>query len=348
MFIKINNNGIGCKIVGFGHTELSDNTEKFREVSQTHFITEYLSDAGRAELFGHVAPFSEDEIKEKVEKCINQTGIANRIFFAGETSELAIIAAQKCLKNAGVNASDVDAIIVGTNTGTGYPSVADHVKNGLGVKSDAMCCDVTEACTAGTVAVFNGWSLIHSGLNNVLVVLAEKATQLARLDDWKASNLFSDAAGALLLQKSAEESFIFFDIMSNPYDGGLEAIFKNKDGYFSQDGPKVHKFVGRDVVASLSKSLERAGLSPCQVDHLVPHQPSGKTLKLLKENIEKSWTGFTGSYHQDMTSGNTSSASTPSLLSKLVERKVIKKGETIFVTTFGAGISIGNYAFRYI
>lgn len=347
MFINTANlrNGQHCSIIGYGYTDLADDPERLRSISQSEFI-DMLSFETRCQLFGTVPPWSEEDKTAIADGWVSLTGIHHRVFFDGPLSDLALIAARKCLAQAGISALDLGAIVAGSNTGPGYPSLADRIKHGLGQRSQAMAYDVQEACPVGCVAVFNGWNLVRSGaVKKVLVVCAEKATTLAKLDDWKGSNLFGDAAFAFLLSASGQEAFKFFDIRCEPFDGQLHLITKTEDG-FTQKGLGVHKFVGREVVRILLEGVEQAGILPASINHLVPHQPSSKTLNLLEEKLRVSWPTFSGQIHRNVEyTGNTSGASTGSLISKAVLAGDMKSGDLVLVTTFGAGLSIGNYAF---
>lgn len=357
MFFNINpTEGHGCEIFGYGHTAISDDPNKFKLVSQKEFLESYIPNESKEKIFGHPPPFSEEEIDGEVEKAISKIGFKTRTFYKGTNHELATIAAHKCLKTTGLLPSQLDAIIVGTNTGPGYPTLADRVKNELTMlypkdtkPFKAMCCDITEACTVGSIAVMNGWSYIKSGLcTNVLVILSEKATELADPKMWIEANLFGDGAAAFLLTRCEKESFLFFDVISFPENGNLTAIYKNEEGFFKQDTKKVQRFVGGTVSSYLSASLKQANLDCETVSHVIAHQPSSKTLNFLEEYIEKKLPGLKGKLHWDIVdTGNTSSVSTPALISKLITKGEIKRGQTVLVTTFGAGVSIGNYAFRY-
>jgi 3-oxoacyl-[acyl-carrier-protein] synthase-3 len=347
MFINIANllTTQKCSVIGYGHTELQDDPERLREVTQAQFI-DMLSFETRCQLLGTSKPWLEADKVAVADGWISMTGIHRRVFFNGPIADLALIAARKCLAQAGVSAMDLDAIVAGSNTGPGYPSLADRIKHGLGQHSQAMAYDLQEACPVGCVAVFNGWNLVRSGVaKKVLVVCAEKATTLAKLDDWKGSNLFGDAAFAFLLSASEQEAFKFFDIRSEPFDGQLHLITKTEDG-FAQKGLGVHKFVGREVVRILVEGVNRAGILPADIRHLVPHQPSSKTLNLLEEKLRENWPTFGGQVHRNVEyTGNTSGASTGSLISRGVASGDIKPGELVLVSTFGAGLSVGNYAF---
>jgi len=287
-----------------------------------------------------------------------RTAIDKRVFFDGPIQDMAGMTAKKCLIKADVAPTHIDAIVGGTNTGPGYPSLADHIKLQLGDQaSSAMTFDVTEACSVGGISIMLGWNLIRSGFcQRVLVVCAEKATTLTIPDNWKESNLFGDASFAVLLSASEEEAFLFFEADSLPFDDNIKQIYKKGDAGFCQNGRKVHRFVGSTVVRRLIGSVEQAGILPQDIDHWIPHQPSGKTLDFLwhkvtgqvvgdfKENPNAAWHAFKGIYHRNVeTTGNTSGASTGWVMSKAIDDKIIKPGHVIVVSTFGAGLSIANY-----
>lgn len=356
MFVNTNNcPSLRVRLVNFSHTRKED-SEKFEIFSQERFIEEKLSPEGRESLFGHPPPFTNEEITAKAEKCRKQTGVVDRLFFNGEIEEMAGIATTKAIEKARIKYGEIDTIIGASNTGPGYPSLADRVKNylykhnGSTIKSSAVCFDVQEACTVGSIAIFIGWSMIRSGsAKTVLVVLAEKATELAKTDNWKASNLFSDAAAAVVLSSSLHEQFSFFDMNSYPEEGNLDSIYKHKEELFQQDGPKVHRFVGGQVIEDLDRAVKTADINPKNINHLVTHQPSGKTVSFLQDKISSTWQDYNykGTFHQDFAGGNTSSVSTLALISKKIESGEIKNGDLIVVCTFGAGLSVGCYGFYY-
>ena len=331
-----------CEIIGWGHTEIDDDP-RFRMVTQEQFIREIMSPVGRHDFFGS------EPIDQEITVLAEEWGeitAKERIFFSGTTVELGIIAGKKCLAHADVSAGELDAIIGATNTGPGYPSLADHVKLALGQESSAMAFDMHEACTVGSIAPFAAWNLIRSGAcRKVLVVCAEKATSLTGPDNWRGSNLFGDAAFAVLLSASDKESFKVFDFHSLPFHGQIDMVVKREDGFY-QDGGKVHKFVSRTVVNALVQAVKEAGIDYRKIDHLVPHQPSIRTVGVLEEKLRKEWPEFEGVFHNKVKfTGNPSAASTGSLISAGIHSQEIKKGQLIVIVTFGSGLSIGIYAF---
>lgn len=331
-----------CKIAGVGHSELSD-SDKFEVVSQKDFINslpnEIISD-----------------ITKKGEKTVDEVAISwsdmiseYRQFFSGSVWELASFAINRCFESASergfnIDASEIDAIIGATNTGPYYPSLADYIKNDLSSRSKAMCFDVTEACTAGSVGLFQAYSMISSGAcKNVLVVSSEKASTLTKKENWQGSNLFGDTSFAFLLTRSdnpKDESFELFDFVSYPYDNNLEFIRKTDTG-FVQNGRKVHIFVIRDVINEIEESIINSNIDINNIKHLITHQPSNKTVISLSDGFMGKFPDFRGTIHRSENIGNASSASFGHLLSYKYHNNMIKDDESILTCTFGAGLSIG-------
>lgn len=343
MYYGVNKNKeFYCKIAGIGHSEIND-SKKFEVVSQFDFINS-LSE----EIIS--------EITKKGEKTISQVASIwsdmiseYRQFFSGSVWELATFAIKRCFKSSSdrgfnIDASEIDAVIGATNTGPYYPSLADYVKNDLDARSKAMCFDVTEACTAGSVGLFQAYSMISSGAcKNVLVVSSEKASALTKKDNWQGSNLFGDASFACLLTRSKnpeDESFTLFNFSSDPYDNNLDLIQKKESG-FTQNGRKVHLFVIRDVVEEMEASIQKSNIDINDIKHLITHQPSKKTVSSLIDGFLSKFPGYKGKIHRSENIGNASSASFGHLLSTSYHNKLIKDNENILTCTFGAGLSIG-------
>lgn len=366
-FINIQNHltaeKFGCELIGFAHAAVEDDP-RFRIISQTEFIKEKMSDIGREDLFKHPPPFSEIEINAKAKEWEEKRPIiGNRIFWENKENEdprmvptiVGTIAARKVLELNNFHASNLHLIIGASNTCRIYGSIADHVKAGLANcsssiagRSRAHAFYVSEACTAGSVVINTIWNFIRSGsYQNGLGICAENAPILTHYDDHRGSNLFSVGASAGLIQRSSRESFIYFHNESLPYDGNVNLVYENRDGNFDQDGKRVHQWVTTEVLDILMESLELAGIKGHHIDHFISHQPSGKTVNFIEEELRKRLpTLKKESFHRDEI-GNTSCASTGILISKLIGKKIIKKGQLVVVNTFGAGGSVGSYAFIY-
>lgn len=337
-----------CKISGIGHSEPTD-SELFEVISQEEFLNMLPQEAIKE--ITRNGEISIQEIASTWREMISE----KRTFFKGTIEQLGNFAVNR-LVNSFSNVSkeelfsDLDAIIGATNTGPIYPSLADYIKNEIGVSNSAMCFDVTEACTSGSVALFQAFCMIKSGsCKKVLVVASEKATKLTDISNWRGSNLFGDASFAILLEraeKPEEDSFDFFYFNSFPFDGNLHLIRRTENG-FVQDGKKVHLFVVKTVVDEIYQNLKLANIEPSTIKHLVFHQPSRKTTSSLEEYLRSRLPDLTGTFHYSDSVGNASSASFGNLLSKLYFEEKIKKSEFILTCTFGAGLSVAIIGLKF-
>ncbi|MBI4092901.1 MAG: hypothetical protein HY420_03170 [Candidatus Kerfeldbacteria bacterium] len=338
--------GRPCAIMGTGHTVLGDE----HRYDNRRFIMEVLSSVGREALRQHLDPqhtLSDEMFLDECDrKFVEATGIRSRYIFPGTTAELGALAAHACLADAGVAAGELEALIVGTNTGHGYPSTADLIKRLIGAPVQAESFDLQEACAVGAVAVQLGWEKVRSGVyRRVLVVCAEKASLLASPEDYKVANLFGDAAFALLLGPAEQEQFLFFDCGSDPGNGQAEFIIRTTRG-FQQKGPSVHKYVGTEIPKLLDEVFQQLELNPNAVDHFFPHQPSAKTIAFLLHMLRKRWPSFQAMVHQNVeVMGNTSGACTGWMISQARLEGMLKQEQMCLVSTFGSGMSFGHYAF---
>lgn len=344
--------GQPCAILGVGHTELGTvyHFDNRRFILNPDQVPGALSPHGRRLLFNDLSNGVDQPEEELLaladQKFIATTGIRSRLIWAGNAASLGAMAGQMALNNAGVDPSMIDALLVGTNTGTGYASTADHIKKELGLSVTAKSIDMQEACSIGGIVVEEGWEKIRNRrYRNVLVIAAEKATSLASSDDYKGANLFGDAAFAFVLGPSTTEDFIFFNSGSDPFNGQVDYITKTPDG-FKQNGSAVHKYVGRVVPELLVQTFAELKLDPATVHHFFPHQPSAKTLDFLVENLRRQWPTFNPVIHRNVEEmGNTSGACTGWMISRAKARGELKSGEFCLVATFGSGMSWGLYGF---
>ena len=353
-----------CRIAGLGHTELPADML----YDNPRFVTEVLTELGRHQLFTKLGNPMRQSLWELVRladaKFIKQTGIRQRYIFPGTTAELATLAARDALNRSSFDPNELDAIIVGTNTGMRYPSTPDWVKRHLDLRNAAMCCDVQEACPSGAMANFLVWTLIRSGAaRSAMHMSADRTKDFASRDEFAAPNLFGMAAGCTIMTRSDVEQFQFFDIDSDPHGDNIEFIGQRErlvNGVsavcstcrrpaaksFSQNGAKVHEYVATVVPERLAKAFDRISLDPATVDHFIPHQPSAKTLDFLIEKLYKRWPNWQNrdQVHPNIEEmGNTSAACTGWLLSKAAASGQLHQGQTVVVSSFGSGMSLAQY-----
>jgi len=254
------------------------------------------------------------------------------------TSDLAIVAAEKALKNSGISAQDLDLIVVGTTTpDTLFPSVACIVQKKLGaIKAAAF--DVSAACAGFNYALTVSKQFIESGTyNNVLVVGADTLTKHLDWKDRGTCILFGDGAGAVVLTSSDDGSGILASWLKA--EGHLgENLIMPVNGFITMNGKEVFKFAVRVLEESIHKVLEKANLRIEDINLLIPHQANTRIIdhvvkktKLPKEKVFVNLQKY----------GNTSAASIPIALDEALAAGKIKKGDIVVLSGFGAGLTCG-------
>jgi 3-oxoacyl-[acyl-carrier-protein] synthase-3 len=289
-----------------------------------------------------------------------RTGIKERrIAGEGEAcSDLAAKAAEKALDMAGVDAADLDAIILGTVSGdTQFPATAVHVQNYLGAKR-AAALDLSAACSGFIYAVNLGHGMIASGqMDRILVIGAEV---LSKFVDWKdraTCVLFGDGAGAAVLEPCPVGEGILSTHMKS--DGSLADLLNIPGGgsrrpltdgsfaeglqYIKMKGDGVFKYAVRAMAEATRVVVGEVGATIDDIDLLVPHQANIRIIDAMNERL---------GVHPDKVVvnldryGNTSSASIPIALDEVVRDGRAKPGDLVVLTGFGGGFTWGSILFR--
>jgi 3-oxoacyl-[acyl-carrier-protein] synthase-3 len=288
----------------------------------------------------------------------SRSGIEQRHFAADNqfTSDLAVIAAQNALANAGLQPDDIDAIVVATSTpDLTFPSVATMVQNKLGM-TQGFGFDVQAVCAGFIFALTNANGLILSGqANRVLVIGAETFSRIMDWEDRATCVLFGDGAGALIL--SAQES------SGENTDRGILAADLNSDGRFkdmlfvdggvssTQTSGKLRmqgNALFRQAVEKLANTAEtalaKADLTESDVDWIVPHQAN---IRIIQGTAKKMGISMDRVIVTVQDHGNTSAASIPLALSSGVESGRISKGNLIVTEAIGGGLAWGSVVLRW-
>jgi 3-oxoacyl-[acyl-carrier-protein] synthase-3 len=287
----------------------------------------------------------------------SRSGIKRRHFAAKDqkTSDLAIEAAINAIKNAKIKRTDIDAIIVATSTpDTTFPSVATIVQGALGI-TKGFAFDVQAVCAGFIFALATADALIVSKqANRVLVIGAETFSRIMNWEDRTTSVLFGDGAGAIIIEAfsssdlSTDSGILATDLNSDGryrdllyVDGGVSST--QTTGVLVMQGKEVFKHAVEKLSSTAHAVLEKAGLSPSDVDWMVPHQANiriikatAQKMKLLMEKVI-----VTVNNH-----GNTSAASIPLALSVANLEKKFKKGDLILMEAIGGGLAWGSILLR--
>lgn len=284
---------------------------------------------------------------------VERTGIRTR-YVAGDgetTGSLATEAARRALESAGIAATDIDLIVLATATpDQTFPSTATKVQAALGI-NDCIAFDVHAVCTGFLYALSVADSMLRSGnADHALVIGAETFSRILDWEDRGTCVLFGDGAGALVL--SAEEGER--GILSTK----LHADGRHNDLLFVDGGPSTTGTVGKlrmkgrevfrhavvNLADVLSEVLEAAGLTPQDVDWVVPHQANARILDATakKLGLPPEKVVVTVDRH-----ANTSAASVPLALDTAVKDGRIKRGDLVVLEAMGGGFTWGAAALRY-
>jgi 3-oxoacyl-[acyl-carrier-protein] synthase-3 len=284
---------------------------------------------------------------------VERTGIKSRyVASAGETTaSLATDASRRALEHAGIEATDIDLIVLATATpDQTFPSSATKVQAALGI-NDCIAFDVHAVCTGFLYALTVADSMLRGGsAKKALVIGSETFTRILDWEDRATCVLFGDGAGALVL--GAEQT-----------DGGILATRLHADGrhndlLFVDGGPSTTGTVGKvrmkgrevfrhavvNLAGVLNEVLEAAGLSASDVDWVVPHQANARILDATarKLGLPPEKVVVTVDQH-----ANTSAASVPLAFDTAIKDGRIKRGDIVVLEAMGGGFTWGAAALRY-
>ncbi len=287
-----------------------------------------------------------------------RSGIERRHFAAeGETtSQMAVVAANAALKDAGLIADDIDAIIVATSTPDHtFPSVATMVQAEIGM-TRGFAFDVQAVCAGFVFALANANALILSGqAKRVLVIGAETFSRIMDWTDRATCVLFGDGAGALVLEAkegdgtNADRGILATDLNSDGrykdmlyVDGGVSTT--QTSGYLRMQGNALFRQAVEKLTETAETALHKAGLEDSDVDWIVPHQAN---IRIIKGTAKKMGIPMEQVILTVQDHGNTSAASIPLALSVGKARGQIKQGDLLVTEAIGGGLAWGSVVIRW-
>ena len=292
---------------------------------------------------------------------VERTGIRERRIAApGQaSSDLALIAARRALEMAGVDAGDVDQIIVATITADRpLPSCACDLQPKLGA-TKAAAYDLSAACSGFVFGLGVGRSLIGAGLaDTVLLVGVEELSCIADYEDRNTCVLFGDGAGAAVLRPCEPGEGILSvsmhsdgghgNILEVPAGGSLAPATAEtvaQRGHFvKMQGRELFKLAVRGMEDSMRAALAQAGLSPADLELVIPHQANLRIIEAARERLELPPEKVIVNIDRY---GNTSAASIPISLDELVRAGRLKPGDAVGMMAFGGGLTWGSVVARW-
>lgn len=314
---------------------------------------------------GHYLPervvensYFEENLDTTDEWIRDRTGIERRHFAADDqpTSDMAIRAAKAALANAGLEASDIDAIIVATSTpDSTFPSVATMVQAGLD-STAGFAYDIQAVCAGFVFALANADAVLRSGqAKRALVIGAEKFSSIMDWEDRGTCVLFGDGAGAVILEATEQpgtaedRGILATDLNSDGryrdllyVDGGVSTT--GRAGVLRMQGNLVFRHAVEKLTNTAHTVIERAGLETSDVDWLVPHQAN---LRIIRATAQRMGLPMERVVLTVADHGNTSAASIPLAMSVAASQNRFNPGDLIVCEAIGGGLAWGAVALRW-
>src|SRR6056297_2510350 len=290
----------------------------------------------------------------------SRTGISERRILKGDklgTSYMAERAATAALEDAGVEAEEIDVIIVATVTPDYlFPATACLVQKRIGAKN-AYAFDLSAACSGFLFALTTGVNFIESGRDKkVLVICADKMSSIIDYTDRTTCILFGDAGAAVVLEASEEETGIIDYIhhtegdeacmLYQPAGGSLrpatQETVENKEHYIRQDGRAVFRKATEGMADVSLEIMQKNDLAPEDIAWLVPHQANlriidatARRMGLDKDKVMINIDKY----------GNTTSATIPLCLVDWKDQ--LNKGDNLILSAFGGGLTWGSIYLKW-
>lgn len=281
----------------------------------------------------------------------SKTGIYSRTICKDESiTDLAEAAARNALENAGLSISEIDVLICATITGDyTTPSIACCVLERF--ENDGAKCaafDINAACSGFVYALDVADSFLKAGkARNILIVCAE---MMSRMVDWRDRTsciLFGDGAGACVV--TAGDALKYIRVFS---DAQIKPLFAeagrgnnpfltgtSNAGFLQMQGQHVYKFAVKTIEEEINLALSALQLTPQDIDFFILHQANARIIEGARSRLKLPPEKFPMNIQKY---GNMSAASIPVLLAEMAEDGRIKKGDTLMLLGFGAGMTAGT------
>jgi 3-oxoacyl-[acyl-carrier-protein] synthase III len=278
-----------------------------------------------------------------------RTGIRQRPISHVPVSELAHVAAADALACAGMDASEIDLIVLGSCTGDEQmPNTASRIQRSLGARR-AAAVDVNTACTSFMYALSYGSALIRSGaVKSAVVIGADTLSAFMDWDDRRPSIVFGDAAGAVVLRANSKPSGILGEVLGCEVSTrdvlrikGIGSAYANSGLTFGTtewdfDGPEVFRQAVHAMVRASRDVLSKVNCGVDDIDLVIPHQANLRIIQSVSRRLgaepSKVFTDL------EMM-GNLSSASIPVALVDALETERINPFSRLLLPAFGGGMT---------
>jgi 3-oxoacyl-[acyl-carrier-protein] synthase III len=293
---------------------------------------------------------------------VERTGILERHMVepGTPTSELAAQAVGDLLKQRGIEADEIDVIIVATVTpDMFFPSTACLVQNKVRA-TRAWGFDISAACSGFLYALTVGTQFIESGAHNKVVVIgADVMSSIINFEDRTTCVLFGDGAGAVLLEPGESEDFGILDYLHEIDGSGGQFLYmpgggslnpsshetvEKKMHFVHQEGQPVFKYAVRKMGEASRAILERNNFSGKDVDLFIAHQANLRIINAAAEKMGLEEHKVVKNIHKY---GNTTAATIPLAIGDAIDDGRLKKGSLVVLAAVGAGYTVGSVLTRW-
>jgi 3-oxoacyl-[acyl-carrier-protein] synthase-3 len=293
---------------------------------------------------------------------MERTGIKERHVLAKGlgVSDICTEAAKKCLAVRGIEASQLECIIVGTVTpDMMFPSTACLVQDKIGAKG-AWGFDVSGGCSGFVYALQAGVKMVESGAHRIVLVCgADANTRMTDYTDRATCVLFGDGGGAVLIEPAEEGEVGFIDFVHEiDGSGGVSLNLKGggslnpsthetvdkKMHFIYQDGPAVYKFAMRKMAELTTRLLERNGVTGADLGCFIPHQANKRIITATADRLGMSPERVIINIEKY---GNTSGGTIPLAMETAVQEGKLNKGDLVLLAAVGAGFTVGAALLRW-
>jgi 3-oxoacyl-[acyl-carrier-protein] synthase-3 len=277
-----------------------------------------------------------------------RTGISERRIAKDtqNTSDLGVNASLLAIKRANINVTDIDLVICATISPDYYcmPSTACLIADKLGIKN-VMALDISAACTGFVYAIQTAKAFIESGMKkNVLIIGAEKLSNIVDYTDRTTCMLFGDGAGAAIIGATQNKDEAILDIQCSA-DGGLKdllltpGVTSDEATFMQMKGNETFKIAVRTLTNDVKDIMSKNKLENNDIDLFIPHQANYRIIKAVGDALkfEDSQKVVTVAKY-----GNTSSASIPMAMNDVYESGRLKTGDMMLLDAFGGGLTWGS------
>lgn len=295
-----------------------------------------------------VAELAAQGVESSDDWIVERTGIRARHFAAPDvcSSDLGLEAARRALEAAGVQAEEIDLIIVATSTpDMVFPSTACILQNKLGANGCAAF-DVQAVCSGFIYALSVADAMIQTGAaKKALVIGAEVFSRILDFKDRTTCVLFGDGAGAVVLEASETPGILASDLHADGKHVGILCVPGHVSGgqvlgdpVLKMDGQAVFKLAVGLLDQAARTTLAKAGKTEADIDWLIPHQANIRIMQSTAKKLKMSMDKVIVTVDQH---GNTSAASIPLALDTAVRSGKVKPGELLMLEGVGGGFTWG-------